>query len=99
MRCYFHLFGPDEVLLDDEGVEVASIEEARTEALKARAELLREAPLHQREWNGWCLNIANEAGEILSTIPLSLIAPKSLRDDAVRFALHHDLDPTRADTE
>jgi hypothetical protein len=71
LRCYFHLTGPDEELLDDVGIEVASVEEARTEALKAVAELRREQPELQRDWNGWQLKIVGDEGEVLSVVRLT----------------------------
>lgn len=75
MRCFFHLSnGAAEELLDDEGAEVADVAEARSEALKAIAELRREAPGIQSDWNGWQLRIVSETGDVLSTIRLNTVA-------------------------
>ncbi|WP_174873169.1 DUF6894 family protein [Enterovirga aerilata] len=73
MRCFFHLNGRGEEILDQHGIEVESLEEARTEALKAIAELRREEPPLQHEWHGWQLRIVDEAGRALSTIRLSSV--------------------------
>ncbi len=73
MRCYFHLRCGDEEILDEVGIEAVSIDEARAEALKAAAELRRENAALQNQWNGWQLQIVNEAGDVLSVIALNAI--------------------------
>lgn len=71
MKCFFHLSsGPDEVL-DEIGVDVAHVDEARAEALEALAELRREEPNHFRDWTGWELRAVNQSGTPLFTVPLS----------------------------
>jgi uncharacterized protein DUF6894 len=40
MRCYFKLVGSDQIITDEEGLEVADVEEARTLADEA----IRDAP-------------------------------------------------------
>jgi hypothetical protein len=73
MRCYFHLANGHDELLDETGANVATLEEARTAALKAIDELRREDPSLQRDWNGWELRIVDEAGRVLSVMRVNTI--------------------------
>lgn len=70
MRCYFHLVSHHDTLLDDTGVEVTDIEMAEVEALIAIQELRQEDSDAGETWKGWQLNITDESGRILSSIPL-----------------------------
>ena len=101
MRCYFHLAGPETELLDEQGVEVGSVEEARAEALKAIAELRREDASLQEDWNGWSLRIVSEGGEVLSTIRLNAISyPVAGRHrQPVRHSSRDNGDTIGTDTE
>ena len=74
MRCYFHLQSQFEEILDEVGIEVGSQDEARSEALKAIAELRWESGGLQQNWNGWRLLIVNGTGELLSAIRLNTIS-------------------------
>ena len=96
MRCYFHLIGSVGELPDEEGVEVNSVEEARTEALKAIVDLRREDAGIQADWNGWKLIIVGEAGEVLSTVRLNVIDyPVGGWREAVSDTAHNDADAQR----
>jgi hypothetical protein len=83
MRCFFHLVTNGDEILDETGTEVASIDEAQTEALKAIDELRREDQSQSRDWRGWSLKIANEEGRVLSTIPLTPSYQRALKLDRV----------------
>lgn len=65
VRCFFHLQDACEELRDEVGVEARTLEEARTEALKALTELWHEFPGAERDWNGWQLRCVDESGEVL----------------------------------
>jgi hypothetical protein len=69
-RYYFHLVSPHEVILDDEGVEVTDLAEARAEALKTIDELRRESPSAAEGWEGWRLDVADAAGSVVFSISL-----------------------------
>jgi hypothetical protein len=71
MKCFFHLASGTDELLDAIGVAVADVDEARTEALDALAELRREEPDSDRDWSGWELRAVDGSGTPLFTIPLS----------------------------
>ena len=84
MRCFFHLLGPEGAeLLDEVGVEVSSLDDARTEALKAMAELRAESPGSLGEWNGWVLRIVDDRNSTLADLSLSMILPLRSGKDAV----------------
>ena len=71
MRCYFHLVNDDETLLDDTGVEVADLETAKAEALKAISELRQEVDEEIEDWSGWRLDIVCSEGNVLFSMPLN----------------------------
>ena len=92
MRCFFHLVGPEGASIPDAGgVEVASLEEARTEAMKGIAELRREEPALQQDWNGWTLWIVDESGELLSKIQLNAVSHPIAGPLGVPKGKHHGL--------
>ncbi|MGA0595186.1 DUF6894 family protein [Enterovirga sp. CN4-39] len=93
MRCYFHLYGNGEEILDEGGVEVASADEARAEALKAVAELRGEDASVQADWNGWYLQIVAEGGQVLSTVPLNSIVHSAGGQHSVNYARNTDGSP------
>ncbi len=98
MRCFFHLVGPaDELLTDDTGVEVASADDARAEALKAIDEIRREDPNETSSWFGWNLEIVDEAGEVISTIPLRTNFRRALIVDRVDGRPDPDVGPGRTE--
>lgn len=71
MRCYFNLVSDDETILDDEGVEVRDLDQARAQALKAIAELRAEADDEMIDWNRWRLDATDPSGQILFSIRLT----------------------------
>jgi hypothetical protein len=71
MRCYFHLVSCHDVILDDNGVEVAGLESAEAEARKAIQELCQEDEEADEDWLGWQLNVADASGRVLLSIPLA----------------------------
>ena len=52
MRCYFKLVGSDQIITDEEGLEVADVEEARTLADEAITEMLQEVGRRDRTLAG-----------------------------------------------
>ncbi|KLK90751.1 hypothetical protein AA309_23875 [Microvirga vignae] len=71
MRCYFHLVNGSDVVPDDMGVEVASLEMAQSLAYRAIQEIRAEADLVDEEWRGWRLNVVCSQGSVLASICLS----------------------------
>ncbi|WP_201842083.1 DUF6894 family protein [Microvirga zambiensis] len=71
MRYYFHLVGPgDESILDEDGIESASLEAAQAEAILAVQEILTEHEDAGDSWNSWQLKVADGLQRVLFTINL-----------------------------
>jgi hypothetical protein len=71
MRCYFNLVDGYERILDQDGIEVLDLDQARSQAVKAIEELLEEDGGMAGDWQKWSLEVTNEYGQILFSIPLS----------------------------
>jgi hypothetical protein len=70
MRCYFHLVNGHTELIDDDGVEVSNLENAKVQALMAVNELRREYDGAIEDWGGWHLQILCQDGTLLHSFPL-----------------------------
>jgi hypothetical protein len=70
MRCYFHLVNSQEEILDEEGIEVSDLETMECFALQALHEIRGEAIQLGASWQGWRLEVVDQAGSVLLTIPL-----------------------------
>src|SRR3954453_15869381 len=92
MRCYFHLENDTSRLPDEDGVEVADLREARTQAFMALEEVLDEGS--GSDWlRGWRLRVVDGNGDLLFLLPLGrpaqsrVVAPRSSGTHPLRFAL------------
>jgi hypothetical protein len=72
MRCYFNLVHGTEEILDDDGIEVSGIEQARAQALKAIAELRQEDNDLASEWKNWHLEVTDSEGNMLFSLSLAI---------------------------
>jgi aryl-alcohol dehydrogenase-like predicted oxidoreductase len=72
VHCYFHLVHAHERILDETGIEVSDLDAAHYQAMKAIQELRQEGEADAVDWSGWQLEVADEAGRILLSIPLDL---------------------------
>lgn len=70
MRVYFNLMNGSEAIPDREGIEVSSLDDAQTEALKAIRDMSREQNTGKRDWAGWKLVASNPEGTQLFTLDL-----------------------------
>ena len=68
LRIYFHLKNAHEAIHDPDGIEVADLEEALTEAIKAIEEVLRQDPCVAGSWSGWTLDVAERSGAVLFSV-------------------------------
>jgi hypothetical protein len=75
MHCYFHLVKGRETIPDEAGIEVADIEIAQLEALKAVQELRREEGQIDAYLKGWRLNVVDASGNLLLSIRLDTPLP------------------------
>jgi hypothetical protein len=73
MRCFFHLVNGREAILDEAGIEVADLETAKTQAVKAIRELRQEGSGTSNEWSGWRLDIVCPEGSLLYSIGLDVM--------------------------
>ena len=68
MRCYFNLVSSHHTIIDEEGLEVADMEEARTFAREAVAEMFRDGVAEIAHWRGWEIEARDASGTVLFTI-------------------------------
>ena len=68
MRCYFHVRGPNVHHLDTRGVEASDLKGAVAEAAEVLQELRRDWDSSE-DWDGWWLEISDDRGTVLSTLP------------------------------
>jgi hypothetical protein len=78
-RFYFHLKSAGELVPDDEGLELPSLDEAKREALQDARELLAEAIKAGSPKVHEALIIADEAGRTLHELPLVEVLPEPLK--------------------
>jgi Domain of unknown function (DUF6894) len=69
MRCYFHLENDASRILDEGGIEVADLREARTQAFMAFEEVLDEGS-GTDWWRGWRLRVVDGTGNLMFLLPL-----------------------------
>src|SRR3954451_6074830 len=53
MRCYFNLVSSHHTITDAEGLEVADVDEARSFAREAAAEMSQDGVAEIAHWRGW----------------------------------------------
>ena len=73
MRCYFHLVNSHETIRDTIGIEISSLATAQEFALQAIDDLREEAIQAGASWQGWRLDVVDQGGKILLSIPLEPI--------------------------
>ena len=79
MRCYFKLVGSDQTITDEEGLEVADADEARTLAHEAITEMLQERAAEIARWRGWVLEARDASGTALFTMDFDALLPAEAR--------------------
>ena len=68
MRCYFNLVSSHHTVTDDEGLEVANLDEAHTFAREAVAEMVQEGVAEIAHWRGWEMEARDASGTVLFTV-------------------------------
>jgi len=70
VRYYFNLINGEEVILDEDGIVVSSVQSALISANEIIKELRGETPDTAHEWQGWRLEIADASSRMVHSIPL-----------------------------
>ncbi|MEZ0171326.1 hypothetical protein [Microvirga sp. TS319] len=71
LRCFFHLVNGQQAVLDEIGITVSNLEDAKAEALMAINELRRESEgTSNDDWKGWMLNVVCLEGNLLYSLNL-----------------------------
>lgn len=70
-RFYFHLTNGEDVIHDEGGVQVSDLQAALTAAMEVIQELKAEDPTSTDEWQGWRLEITDEAGRVVESLALN----------------------------
>jgi hypothetical protein len=73
MRCHFDLADAHQTFIDDEGVEVADVDEARTLARDAIREAIQEGALTTADCPGRRLEARDASGAVLFAIRLDAL--------------------------
>jgi hypothetical protein len=68
MHCYFNLVSPHQTIIDEEGIAVADVEEARTFAREAISEMVQDGVAEIAHWRGWEIEARDASGTILFTV-------------------------------
>jgi hypothetical protein len=71
MRCFFHLVNDHEEIVDNTGIEVEDLENAKVQALLAITELRQEIGADIEDWSGWRLDIVCPRGTLLHSMLLN----------------------------
>ena len=69
-RFYFHLNNGEEVIRDEEGILVLDADAALIAAMEIIQELRAEDSVSAAEWEGWRLEITDEAGKVIESLSL-----------------------------
>lgn len=73
-RYYFNLANGETMIRDAEGIAASSIQAAVLSAMEAVEELRAQNPLNSDEWQGWWLEIVDDLGRAVQTIPLDVLS-------------------------
>ena len=68
MHCYFNLVSSHRTITDEEGLEVADMEEVRTFAREAVREMVQDGVAEIAHWRGWEIEARDASGTVLFTV-------------------------------
>jgi hypothetical protein len=68
MHCYYNLISSHQTIIDNEGIEVADLDEARRFAREAVAEMIQDGVAEIAHWRGWELEARDASGTVLFTV-------------------------------
>ena len=73
LRCHFNLVCAHQTLVDQEGVEVADVDQARTLAIEVALDMIRTGEAQITDWRGWRLEATSGSGAVLFTLSLDAL--------------------------
>ena len=79
MRCCFNLVSSHHTITNNEGLEVANLEEARTFAREAVAEMVQDGVAEIAHWRGWEMEARDASGTVLFTVGFDAPLPVEAR--------------------
>jgi hypothetical protein len=94
LKYFFNLVSDGEVIPDEEGINVSYLDDALMQAVQAVEELRHEDLVSAGEWQGWWLEVTDDAGQIVLSVSLDhanseqrpLESEKRLRADNRAFS-------------
>src|SRR5215213_1523660 len=86
MRCYFNLVSSHHTITDAEGLEVADVDEARSFAREAVAEMAQDGVAEIAHWRGWEVEARDALGTVLFTMGFDAPLPSEARKAEVEAA-------------
>ena len=75
-RYHFNLTDGREVIRDEDGIELSDIRIALVHAFETIEELRKEDPATLDDWTGWRLEIMDDGGRTVHSIPLDNPIPQ-----------------------
>ena len=80
MRCYFNLVSSHHTIIDNEGLEVADVDEARSFAHQAAAEMVQDGVAEIAHWRGWQMEARDASGTTLFTMGFDALIPAEAQE-------------------
>ena len=80
MRCYFNLVSSHHTITDAEGLEVADVDEARSFAREAAAEMSQDGVAEIAHWRGWQMEARDASGTVLFTVGFDAVFTTEARE-------------------
>jgi hypothetical protein len=68
MHCYFNLVSSHHTIIDNEGLEVADVNEAHAFAREAISEMVQDGVAEIAHWRGWEIEARDASGTVLFTM-------------------------------
>src|SRR2546423_7897110 len=80
MHCYFNLVSSHRAITDEEGLEVADMEEVRTFAREAVREMVQDGVAEIAHWRGWEIEARDASGTVLFTVGFEALLPAETQE-------------------
>jgi hypothetical protein len=62
-KVFFNLVTPEQLIIDEDGVELASVDDARAEAAESAKQVIANALEQGGDVGGYAFNVTDEAGQ------------------------------------